>query len=41
MLNELREEDMNSSAIAQKLKDTNQELFFYTPEYRVTVTGIF
>jgi len=25
----------------QELKDTNKELFFYTPKHRVTVTGIF
>ena len=40
MLYEFREEHMNSSAIAQKLQDTNKELFFYTPKYTVTVTGI-
>jgi hypothetical protein len=42
MLAKLQEKGINSyDSALQELKDTNEELFFYTPKYRVTVTGIY
>jgi hypothetical protein len=42
MLSKLQEKGINSyDKAAQELKDTNEELYFYTPQHRVTVKGIF
>jgi hypothetical protein len=40
MLAKLQEKGINSyDKAAQELKDTNEELYFYTPRHRVTVKG--
>lgn len=42
MLAKLQEKGINSYEEAvQYLKDTNEELYFYTPRHRVTVKGDF
>ena len=42
MLEKLQKKGINSYEKAvQELKNTNEELYFYTPKHRVTVKGIF
>jgi len=41
MLAKLQEKGIDSyDDTVQELKDTNEELFFYTPKHRVTIIGI-